>query len=316
MVVMTPRLRHNVLESRRWDRIRGQKGSKMTKNDLEKAFLEAAEIAKKLPKNLQEAGFNRALEQLLGKRSSSDGEGWRTEAPNRLGAQGQNTNKGERNAAKLIDAIDRTSYPDIGATKRVADRALKVLQLAHQDYGVDGLTAAEIATILSRKFRLPVKTNSVNKALERETDTVDIRSDPGSSRVFHIMAPGDVYLHNLRSGKEGTLTQTFSAKEAKKASARKSPTTRESTETKKPTNGVTRKKTSSRPGPKAAVIQLIELGFFRAARTVSDIQQEMKHKRGHHYSLQELAPALVRSIRDGSLTRERNDTGHYEYHQA
>ena len=39
----------------------------MSEADIERAFLRAAEIAQKLPKNLQEAGFNRAIEQLLGK---------------------------------------------------------------------------------------------------------------------------------------------------------------------------------------------------------------------------------------------------------
>src|SRR3546814_19270306 len=42
------------------------KEAHMAGSDIEKAFLEAAEIEKKLPKNLQEAGFNRAIEQLLG----------------------------------------------------------------------------------------------------------------------------------------------------------------------------------------------------------------------------------------------------------
>jgi len=33
--------------------------------DLEEAFSQAAEIAKKMPQHLQEAAFNRALDQLL-----------------------------------------------------------------------------------------------------------------------------------------------------------------------------------------------------------------------------------------------------------
>ena len=166
--------------------------------DLEKAFLEAAEIAKKLPKNLQEAGFNKAVEQLLGKeRPASD-----MRRSHGAGRAKTGDDADVRDISKLVEAIDRTAYPDVGATARVGDRALKVLQLAHQDYNVDELTAGEIATILSRKFRLPTKANSVLKSLDRETVTVDVRSGAGASRVFHIMAPGEAYLAKLRAGED------------------------------------------------------------------------------------------------------------------
>lgn len=38
----------------------------MASKELEHAFAEAAKIAGKLPKALQEAGFNRALDEILG----------------------------------------------------------------------------------------------------------------------------------------------------------------------------------------------------------------------------------------------------------
>src|SRR3546814_12910828 len=62
----------------------------MAGSDIEKAFLEAAEIAKKLPKNLQEAGFNRAIEQLLGT----------TVAPNK-GPDRKSVVKGKRGAVRV-----------------------------------------------------------------------------------------------------------------------------------------------------------------------------------------------------------------------
>ena len=173
----------------------------MAKKGLEKALLEAAELAKKLPENLQEAGFNRALDQILGKDAPSHGGRQRDSKNSRRKRTnpGDEPDKGNR-AADLIDAIDRTAYPDVGATNRVADRALKVLELAHRDHSVDGLTASEIAHILSAKFRLSVKANSITKALERETETVDLLSGSGSSRVFRIMASGEAYLEKLRAG--------------------------------------------------------------------------------------------------------------------
>lgn len=295
----------------------------MASDDLEKAFLEAAEIAKKLPKNLQEAGFNRAVEQILGKKSPAPGTRRSREEGS---AKSRQTADGSR-ILELVEAIDRTAYPDVGATTRLGDRALKVLQLAHQDHDVDGLTAGEIATILSRKFRLPAKANSVLKALERETNTVDVRSGSGASRVFHIMAPGDSYLERLRAGDEDVRkgrrgparTTSKKAGGGKKNDAAKSEPTGKTASGKKtatPKGKATGKKAAGRPGPKAAIGQLLNAGFFRSARTISEIQAELQHRRGHSYSVQELSPALVRSIRDETLSRERNSEGQYGYSQA
>lgn len=136
----------------------------MAGKDLEEALLEAAEIAKKLPRNLQEAGFNRAADELLGKARRVSGQ-------RRSGAAGRDEagkTADARDVSGLVEAIDRTAYPNVGATRRVGDRALKVLQLADQDHGVDGLTPSKIATILSQKFRLPTKANSV-LLIERRT---------------------------------------------------------------------------------------------------------------------------------------------------
>jgi hypothetical protein len=282
----------------------------MAGKDLEKAFLEAAEIAKKLPKNLQEAGFNRAIEQLLGKESPASGRRQSREA----GQARRGEKAGDRDISELVEAIDRTAYPDVGATTRVGDRALKVLQLAHQDHGVDGLTASEIATILSRKFRLPTKANSVLKALDRETDTVDVRSGAGASRVFHIMAPGEAYLAKLRAGENaGRERRGAARKTAKKADGQEKEGKPSKATAKKKATG---KRVTGRPGPKAAISQLVDAGFFRTARTISEIQEELEHRRGHGYSVQELSPALVRSVRDQSLSRERNSEGQYEYSQT
>lgn len=292
----------------------------MAGKELEKAFLEAAEIAKKLPKNLQEAGFNRALEQILGTDRPALGS-----RRSRGGGRAKTDKTDDRNISELVEAIDRTTYPDVGATARVGDRALKILQLAHQDHGVDGLTAGEIATILSRNFRLPTKANSVVKALDRETNTVDVRSGAGASRVFHIMAPGESYLERLRAGEtvgrgrrssaRGTTKKAGGLSKVKpaKGAARQKATGKENVATEKKSTG---KKAGRRPGPKAAIMQLLHAGFFRSARTIAEIQEELQHRRGHAYSVQELAPALVRSIRDESLSRERNSEGQYEYSQA
>lgn len=295
----------------------------MTKPEMEKAFLEAAEIAKKLPKNLQEIGFTRALDEILGKRGSRN-EGQSGNAKKGHPARSSKPSGGEEGDTgatdELIESIDRTSHPDLAATNRVADRALKVLDLAHKHHEVDGLTAGAIAAILSRKFRLPTKKSAVFMALNRETATVDVRKGSGRQKVFHIMAPGEAYLEQLRSGKE-TKSKRAPAKASKrKKKAKKKPADAPRAEKEGTPKRAARSKTSTssrntsgRPGPKAAVGQLVQAGFFRSARTIAQIQEELKHNKGHGYTVQELAPALVRSIRDESLRRDRNDEGQYEY---
>ena len=157
--------------------------------DIEDIFLKAAEIVKKLPKNVQETAFNRAVEELKKKQSETG----------RIIKKEVIREKNSSSATNdIIDKIDRTKYPDMGETSRTADWALKVLQLAAEDYDTDGLTAAQIASILTLKFRLPVTANAINTALDRETKTVDVKKSI-QGKIFRIMAPGEDYLHQLRS---------------------------------------------------------------------------------------------------------------------
>jgi hypothetical protein len=290
----------------------------MPDSDVEKAFLAAAEIAKKLPKNLQVAGFNLAVEQLMGKIGGNPAAGRARETAGRaLKASKQGIDIPEYGA--LFNAINRTKHPDVGATPRVADRALKVLEVAHKEHGVDGLTADQIAKILSEKFRLPTKANSVAKALVRETSMVDVRGGVGgTSRVFHIMEPGEAYLTRLRSGDEGGgsrgATAMPSARPAKshKSRSRKKASAR----AKAPKEKSIGKRAAGRPGPKAAIEQLLGAGFFSSARTISAIADHLRDQWGHSYSVQELSPALIRSVRDKSLKRSRDKAGQYEYNEA
>lgn len=281
--------------------------------ELDKIFAKAAEIAQKLPDNLQEAAFNRALDELLGESQSG-----------RRAAKARSASKGKKSANEkgpaadelgdIIGLIDRTKYPDIGDTGRTADRALKVLQLANDDLGIDGLSASQIAEILTKKFRLPVKSNAVQMALQRESQTVDVGAGPGGKNLFHIMAPGDEYLANLRAG--DVTPTTRKAKKAAKKKTKKKTSVRKKISGKKKSSKKSAKRKSSSLGPKAAIGKLIEAGYFGQARQISEIQEELKHTRGHTFSVQELSPALIRCVRDESLSRVRNESGHYEYAKA
>src|SRR5947207_1275582 len=108
----------------------------MSTDSAKRAFVQAAELAKNVPRHLQEIAFNRALDHLLGS------------APKVKPAASNDSSTGARASEtenKFLAGIDRTKYPDVGSTPRVADRALRVLHLANQDHGVDGLTAQEIS---------------------------------------------------------------------------------------------------------------------------------------------------------------------------
>lgn len=280
-------------------------------SDLDKTFAEAAEIAKKLPENLQEAAFNRALDELLNgsaRKSSAKSRG----SSRHVAKPKPNSNEVEIEPNHLLADIDSTRYQDIGDTGRVADQALKVLQLARQDHGVDGLTASQIFEILTQKFRLPVKKNAVLMALRREPKTVDVKPGP-NGQIFRIMAPGDDYLENLRAS--GAEKQTHHKGGTVKKKAKK-PAGEKKAASKKKASEKTAKPKSVTLGPKAAIGKLITVGFFDSPRQISEVQEELKHNRGHTFSVQDLSPALLRYVRDEALSRSRNDSGQYEYSKA
>ena len=289
--------------------------------DLDKIFAKAAEIAQKLPDNLQEAAFNRALDELLaGPQQDADTKKSRTRRQKKGTKAKSNTT--DPDSYDFTDSIDRAKYPDIGATDRLADRALKVLQLANDDHGTDGLTASQIAEILTKKLRLPAKTNAVRMALQRESQTVDVRSGPNGKNLFHIMAPGDDYLANLRSGDieprvhRNIETAQKAAKKKTKKKVQKKAVVRKKVGSKKKNTKKPAKSKSTRLGPKAAIGKLVEAGYFSTQRQISEIQEELRHTRGHLFSVQELSPTLLRCVRDETLSRSRNDSGQYEYSEA
>jgi hypothetical protein len=134
--------------------------------ELKQAFKRAAEIAAVVPAPMQEAAFHRALDQILGKDEPAA-------APRRNGRE-----PSEEPAAKvtvadhakhLIDEINRTAYPEVASATKVLDRALAVLRLASRDFDIDGLTAPEIAKVLTQKFRLRTSRQAVTKHLATPT---------------------------------------------------------------------------------------------------------------------------------------------------
>ena len=77
------------------------------------------------------------------------------------------------------------------------------------------------------------------------------------------------------------------------------------------------KKTSMRKvsalGPKDAVINLIESGFFATPQTSQNIREYLQHKRGLIFTLEQLSVVMLRVLRDHKLDRDKNAEGQYEY---
>jgi hypothetical protein len=293
----------------------------MASQSLEELFARAAEIAKGVPKNLQEVAFNRALDQLMGaKGTANDPASKRAHAGARRAPSGDKADKTE--SKSFIEKIDRTRHSDVGQTTRLADRALKVLELALHQHNVDGLTASDISEILTRTFRLPAKPNAVGMALNRERTTVNVRREHGKL-LFHIMQPGEEYLRRLREQPTAERAQPSTARREQKSHRQPKANSKPKKRTKTPKEGAgkkrapgstSRKATTGRIGPKAGIERLLVNGYFSSPRGIANIQQQLKHTLGYDFSVTELSPGLVRLLRGGQLRRDRNESNQYEYY--
>lgn len=284
--------------------------------ELKDAFRRAAEIAAVVPASMQEAAFHRALDQILG-----DGEEptARPRAGRRRVGDGADTTADADSAEQLIDKINRTAYPEIASATRVLDRALIVLRLAKRDFDIDGLTAPEIAKLLTDKFRQRTSRQAVAQALGAAHTMVDTQTR-GRTTVYRIMQEGEDHLDRggdqEHAGETAAPTRRRRQRPGRRAKATgagssvPSGTTRRSR--RQGQTSTTTRRTRQR-GPKTMLGELIDEGFFSQARTINEAQEQLRHKKGIRFSLQELSPAFVRLLRDGRLDRDRNASGQYEY---
>lgn len=70
---------------------------------------------------------------------------------------------------------------------------------------------------------------------------------------------------------------------------------------------------AQRIGPKSALTELLDAGYFSSARSLPEVQAHLRDSYGHDYGSNELSISLLRLIRDGRLNREKNLAGQYEY---
>lgn len=281
--------------------------------DLKDAFKRAAEVAAVVPEAMQEAAFHRALDRILGHEpaaSTQRGGAQRRRRRARTDEEGPAADV----AKQLIDGINRTAYPEVAAATRVLDRALAVLRLASRDFDIDGLTAPQIAKVMTDKFRLRTSRQAVTQALSSAHTMVDT-DKRGGTTFYRIMQPGEEYLE--AGGAAGNDPDAAAPKPSRRRQ-RKAPQPRRAASRAKKAEGEEKGQTptprrSRRRGPKTMLSELIDEGFFSQPRTISDAQERLRHKKGVRFTLQDLSPAFVRLLRDSRLDRDRNESGQYEY---
>ena len=291
--------------------------SKRTVPDLKELFKQASEIAQQVPERMQEAAFNRAIDLLTGggKKQPAGNRSASTKKSNRpktTQTEGEESHQSEND---LLSVIDSTQHPGVASASKALDRALMVLQIAFNDHGVDGLTAGEVAEILTEKFRITSPKSSVRMALRRAPTLVN-RVTSGSGHRYRIMAPGEEYLAHLGESEPVVSPKQKRSKKTSKKKPRKSKRKTRKKAKKVSKRGGSNKKTRTRVGPKAAVSGLIDSGYFAKARTISEIQTHLKDKRGFNYAVQQLSPALLRLVRDRKLDRDESAEGTYEYSKS
>ncbi len=278
-------------------------------------FKKAAEIASVVPEPMQDAAFQRALDML------QEGDG-RSEAPTKRSGSGKraSTERKRRESGKtngrstievLVEGIDRTAHSEVGEAPKVLERALHILKISKDEFDIDGLSANEIATVLTEKFRLRTTRQRVNQVLDDASGLVDRVSRPGRQGAqYRIMDPGEKHLANPPTQDEKSKAST-ARKSTKRGSAEKK-AARSSSKTTSKSSG-RRKRVQ---GPRASLQDLLEAGYLNEPRTIGDLRSHLESKKGRIFKPSDLSPTLTRMLRDGLLDREKNEAGQYEYKRA
>lgn len=301
--------------------------TKQTVPDLKELFKQAAEIAKQVPDSMQVAAFNRAVDLLTGGAAAPPPAPART--PRRVSrASGKTTDLAEAgtSVAELIEQIDSTQHPGVRTSANVLDRALMILQIARTELQVDGLGSSTIAQILTDKFRVNTTDSGVRMALSRATHLVN-RVPRGKGFIYRIMGPGEDHLSHLneaeprgsatprppkprtshgksRGGKKGKQEAASPAPKSSNASASAS---------RKKGTAARVKKAAKTLGTKAAIMELIQSGYFATARTGPEVKDHLRTKRGFDFGVTQLQVAMLRLVRESMLERDPNADGNYEY---
>lgn len=275
--------------------------------DIAHLIKQASEAAKQAPEHLQEVAFAKAFDALVA--AQNDGPAKAETKRQKPAARKGGANKSGDD--RSLNDLDRTEHPDIRHSESALNNSLRLLRAAREDLAIDGLCGGDIARVLNDKFRCRITRQGVSLALNGAGRYVN-RHKEGNLVIFRIMGPGESYLDELGAVPSRDKT-VRPAKKNSRGSARQRKKAVPKTAQKK----VNRSKASSgKIGSKAALAQLFEAGFFATPRAIGSITAELKHKYGRTFKSSEMSPGLLRYLRDGKLTREKNKDNQYEYQQS
>ncbi len=285
----------------------------MADDRLRGAFKRAAEIASVVPESMHQAAFNRALDAVLGVRQVETGEAGKASKGPR--AEPRSPEKGPSDPVAALSAMERQKAPEVDSAQGGIAKGLALLRVARRELEIDGLTASQIATVLTNKFRWRVTRQAVAEAMDRAGNRVDRQKDGRTTR-YRIMETGEQWLDlpaDKRPGEDASGGGGQSVTRRRRKSTRPSkaaPTSVKSTAAPAP-----RKAPARRPGrgPKAAVETLINAGWFASPRALGAIRTELENRLALRFKTTDLSPAMTRLLRDGKLKRSKTESGQYEY---
>lgn len=276
----------------------------MNSEELKELFKQASEVAGVVPENMQGEAFNRALEVLRGDAP----EPQRQEKHRTQQRAKQTTPSSADLDPKWYEQINSTEHHEVADAKNNLTQSLMILQIAHEELGIDTLSPAEISAALKEKFKLKVSSTTVSARLGEATKLVD-RSSSGSGHRYRLMLPGEKYIRGEFDGPVGAGMKKPSAKKATKDSEEKSaPKATKASKTNRSTNG--------RPAQRKLLETLIDEGFFDDPKTVGDIIQYVKDNLAYTYKATDLSTPLVRMVRNKQLKRSTNGESQFEYSKS
>lgn len=283
----------------------------MADEKLTETFKRAAKIASVVPESMQEAAFHRALDLLA---ESSEPSAPRDGARRARAMSRARETADTSNPVEAFRTLDRSRAGDVDSQASVTGKSLALLLVARRELQIDGLSAPQIASILTEKFRSRVARRSVAQALDHAGKMVDGTRE-GRSIVFRLMDAGEKWLdvHGDGAGDEPVQSTRRRPRRISTSHQRAARQVAAAAEPKRtdPKAAAQRRRTGR--GPKAAVEELIDDGWFKSPRGLTAIRGELADRYALRFKPTDLSPTLIRLLREKRLHRAKNAEGQFEY---
>lgn len=270
--------------------------------EMQELFRQASEIASVVPDAMQAEAFNRALESLTGGLPSpSQTQRKKSQSSNKPSSK--QSDKAASFNESWYQELDSTRYPNLVDAPNALTKILIVLRVAKDEFATDGLTPANISSVLDKKFRINISPSTVAARLGGASKLVS-RTEHGTGYMYRIMHPGEQYLDGKYTGSVGGG--------GKPKSKTKKTTTNGTVETPSASTK-TKKSSKSRPSGRDLLVKLKSEGFFDEPQTISDIIAYAAKNLAYTYRPGDLSTPLVRLVRSQELKRDTNDDNQFEY---